>query len=170
MSLSEALSVPGGSDGKASAYNAGDPGSIPGLGRSPREGMATHSSILAWKIPYTEEPGGLQSKGLQRVRHDWAQDTATQHSLPPLHWTSNIIPSSFFFFLSPSSFLIVSFQNTKTDGAHFPVLFPVHVLKKQRSFSLLHFQPSELADLDRLKIRWTCSLFWQMNYPHYHLM
>ena len=104
---------PGGSDGKASAYNAGDPGSIPGLGRSPGEGngnplqysfrhsppkkaaqrniwaslvaqrlkrlpamwetwvqslgwedpmekeMATHSSTLAWKIPWMEEPGRL---------------------------------------------------------------------------------------------------------------
>ena len=36
------------------------------------EEMATHSNILAWKIPWTEEPGGLQSLGLQRVRHDWA--------------------------------------------------------------------------------------------------
>ena len=34
------------------------------------EGMATHSSILAWEIPWTEEPGGLQSIGLQRVRQD----------------------------------------------------------------------------------------------------
>ena len=34
------------------------------------EGMATHSSILAWKIPWAEEPGGLQSMGLQRVGHD----------------------------------------------------------------------------------------------------
>ena len=33
--------------------------------------MATHSSILTWKIPQTEEPGGLQSMGSQRVRHDW---------------------------------------------------------------------------------------------------
>ena len=33
--------------------------------------MATHSNILVWKIPWTEEPGGLQSMGLQRVRHDW---------------------------------------------------------------------------------------------------
>ena len=41
---------PGGSDGKASAYNARDLGSIPGSGRSPGEGNATHSSILAWKI------------------------------------------------------------------------------------------------------------------------
>ena len=37
------------------------------------EEMATHSSIVAWKIQWTEKPGGLQSKGLQRVRHDWAR-------------------------------------------------------------------------------------------------
>ena len=35
-----------------------------------KEEMATGSSIVAWKIPWTEEPGGLQSMGLQRVRHD----------------------------------------------------------------------------------------------------
>ena len=40
------------------------------------EGMATHSSILAWKISWTEEPGGLQSTGSQKVRHDWM----TKHS------------------------------------------------------------------------------------------
>ena len=61
---------PGSSDNKESACNAGDPGSIPGLGRSPGGRMATHSSILAWRIPWTEEPGGLQSMGLQRVGHD----------------------------------------------------------------------------------------------------
>ena len=60
-----------GSYGKASACNAGDPGSIPGSGRSPLEKeMATHSSILAWKIPWIEEPGRLQSMGSQRVGHD----------------------------------------------------------------------------------------------------
>ena len=93
-----------------SVYNAGDLGSIPGLGRSPREGndnpfqyywtslvaqmvkrlstmqetwvqslgqedalekeMAIYSSTIAWKIPWTEEPGRLQSMGLQRVGHD----------------------------------------------------------------------------------------------------
>ena len=45
--------------------NAGDVDSIPGLGRCPRE-MATHSSILVWESPWTEEPGGLQSKGSQK--------------------------------------------------------------------------------------------------------
>ena len=38
----------------------------------PEEGMATHSSILAWRIPWTEDPGGLQSIGSQKVRHDWS--------------------------------------------------------------------------------------------------
>ena len=41
------------------------------------EEMATHSSILAWRIPWTEEPGGLQSTGLQRVGHDWTTNTFT---------------------------------------------------------------------------------------------
>ena len=48
---------PGDSDGKASAYNAGDPGSIPGLGRSLEKEMTTHSKTLGWKIPWMEEPG-----------------------------------------------------------------------------------------------------------------
>ena len=48
---------PGGSDGKASVYNVGDLGSIPGLGSSLEKEMATHSSTLAQKIPQTEEPG-----------------------------------------------------------------------------------------------------------------
>ena len=55
----------GGSDGKESACSA-----IPGSGRSPEKEMATHSSILARRIPWTEEPGGLQSTGSQRVGYD----------------------------------------------------------------------------------------------------
>ena len=50
---------PSSSDGKASACNAGDPGSIPGWEDPLEKEMATHSSILAWKIPWTEDPGGL---------------------------------------------------------------------------------------------------------------
>ena len=51
---------------KNQAANAGDirdMGLIPGLGRSPEKGMAIHYSLLAWRIPWTEEPGGLQSQG-----------------------------------------------------------------------------------------------------------
>ena len=62
-----------GSAGKETACNAGDVSLIPGLGRSLEEGMATHASILVWKIPRTAKAFGLQSMGLQRVRHDWTQ-------------------------------------------------------------------------------------------------
>ena len=54
----------------ANAGDAGDSGSIPGSGRSPGGGNGNHSSILAWNIPWTEELGGLQSTGSQRVGHD----------------------------------------------------------------------------------------------------
>ena len=59
----------GGSDGEASACNAGDLGLFPGSGRFPGEGMAIHSSTLAWKVPWTEEPDRLQSMGSQ----SWTQ-------------------------------------------------------------------------------------------------
>ena len=54
----------------ANVGDAGDEGSIPGLGRSLEEEMATLSSILAWSIPWAEDPGGLQSMGSERVGHD----------------------------------------------------------------------------------------------------
>ena len=62
---------PGGSDGKASVCSVET--WVRSLdGEDPlEEGMATHSSILAWRIPWTEEPGGLRSLGSQRVGHDW---------------------------------------------------------------------------------------------------
>ena len=61
------MGFPGGSDGKESTCNSGDTSLIPGSGRSLEKGMATHASILAWRVPWTEEPGGLQSIGLQTV-------------------------------------------------------------------------------------------------------
>ena len=81
------VGFPGGSEVKASACNAGNLGSIPGSGRSPGEGngnplqysclenpmekeMASHSSILAWKIPWTEEPGRLQNTGSQKIERN----------------------------------------------------------------------------------------------------
>ena len=81
------LGFPGGSDRKASARNAGDPGLTPGSGRSLEKEMATHSSIFAWRIPWTEEPGGLQSMGSQRVGHDWVT------SLPKMLKMSHLIIS-----------------------------------------------------------------------------
>ena len=56
--------------GKECARNASDPGSILGMEDPLEEGMATPSSILAWRMLWLEELGGLQSMGLQRIRRD----------------------------------------------------------------------------------------------------
>ena len=64
------LGFPGGSDSKESACNAGDLGSIPGSGRSSGEGNGNPLQYSYLENSVTEEPGGLQSMGLQRVGHD----------------------------------------------------------------------------------------------------
>ena len=67
--------------GKNPSTNAGDirdAGLIPGSEDPLEEGMATHTSTLAWRIPWTEEFGGLQSMGSERVGHDWS-DLACTH-------------------------------------------------------------------------------------------
>ena len=69
--LIDDFGFPGGSDGKESACNARDAGSFPGSGRSPGEGNGYPLQYLAWRIPWTEEPGGLQFMGSQRVGHNW---------------------------------------------------------------------------------------------------
>ena len=63
------MDFPGGSDGKESACNS-DLVSVSGSGRSLEKGMATYSSILAWRIPWTEELGRLHSMWLQKLGHD----------------------------------------------------------------------------------------------------
>ena len=64
-------------DGRESACNAGDMGSIPGLGRSPGEGNGNLFQYFAWRIPWIEKPGVLQSIGFQRVGHNWVTHTFT---------------------------------------------------------------------------------------------
>ena len=64
------MGFPGSSDDKESACNAGDMSLILGQEDPLEKGMATHFSILTWRIPWTEESGKLQSMGSQRVRHD----------------------------------------------------------------------------------------------------
>ena len=70
MPLRTDLGLPLWLRGKESACSTGDAGDLGSILGSLEEGMATHSNILAWEIPWTEEPGGLQSIGLQRVGHD----------------------------------------------------------------------------------------------------
>jgi len=64
------VGFPGVSDGKESACNARDPGLIPGSGRSPGDGKGNPLQYSSLETSCREEPGGLQSKGSQRVRHD----------------------------------------------------------------------------------------------------
>ena len=64
--------------GEEPAYNAGDTDSTHGSGSSLEKDMATHSSILAWKIPWTEEPGGLQSMGSQKSQTRLSDSTTTK--------------------------------------------------------------------------------------------
>ena len=64
------MGFPGGSHSKESAFSAGDPGFILGQEDLLEKGMATHSSIFAWRILWTEKPGRIQPMGLQRVGHD----------------------------------------------------------------------------------------------------
>jgi len=92
-SLPNTRGFPGGSVGKEFACNAGDLGSIWGLGwEDPLEkGMATHSSTLAWRIPWTEKPGRLQSMESQRVRHGWAIHIQHQHTNNWVHFLSLLI-------------------------------------------------------------------------------
>ena len=74
--------------GKESPYQCKRNGFDPWVGKIPwEEKMATHSTILAWKAPWTEEPGGLQSTGLQRVRHAWAQWWLSIITYVLLNWT-----------------------------------------------------------------------------------
>ena len=71
------MGFPGGSDSKEFACSAGDPGFILGQENPLEKGTATHSSIFAWRIPWTEKPGRIQPMGLQRVGHEWATNTFT---------------------------------------------------------------------------------------------
>ena len=54
-----------------------------------RKGMAAHSTILAWRIPWTEGPGGVQSMELQKIGHDWSGLTYTQDSLVSMYHATN---------------------------------------------------------------------------------
>ena len=83
------MGIPGGLVVKNLSANVGylrDASSILELGKYLEESMKIHYSILAWRVPWTEEPGGLQFIGLQRFRHDWS-DLVLTHIIPM--WSRN---------------------------------------------------------------------------------
>ena len=82
-----------------------------GQGDSLEKGMVTHSSILAWRIPWTEESGGLQFTGSQRVGHDWVTSLHLSHFL--LHSSGN---------LNKKYKTIVQWRNYYSYNTNFPLL------------------------------------------------
>ena len=123
-------------------FNVGDiRDSTPGSGRSLEEGMVTHSSILAWRIPWTEEPGRLQSIGLQKVRHDWSDLASTykvlsiynNYASPARHILSLLLWAMVCSSSSPSTPLLLSLstrliqqktQHVLSCQSTFPLAFP----------------------------------------------
>ena len=128
------------------------------------EGMATHSSTLAWRIPWTEKPGGLQSMGLQRIGHGWAANTSCMplslgfgHSLllgflVGLHVSLvlKLLLALFFYNISPSLF-ILPFHSSLSPFSSCQLLL------------ILQNSPQELpSSEDKQKPLWGLSLI-----PHY---
>ena len=111
--------------------------------------MATHSSTLAWKIPWTEEPGRLQPKGLQRVRHNWATSLYTSlilytivfasyfssPLLPLSRSVSPVVTTSFFLYLWACFFLFF-FRFHLSDYHISFVLFCLTYFTKQNIFQI----------------------------------
>ena len=107
----------------------GDPGSGPGWEDPLEKGMAVLANILAWRIPWTEEPGGLQSMGLQRFGHDWAANTFTFPNKTQKTWLSTVCLCRLFIsvwncvhIFSLSFYLEQKelFRNQQVSGERFP--------------------------------------------------
>ena len=102
--LSLSLIFRGGSVCQESTCSAGDLGFIPGSGSSLEKDMATHSSILAWRISWTEEPGGLQSMGSQGAGHDWTTTSSPWHLFSAVWLGCAFVCFHVFFFLRFAKF------------------------------------------------------------------
>ena len=93
------------------------------------EGMATHSSILAWRIPWTEEPGGLQCMGLQRVRHDWVMSCCCVFPKRYLQCCSHFLPAAPQIKSGQTSWVQYSFTNSDLGFSFYRILSTVQNLR-----------------------------------------
>ena len=89
---------------------------VPSLGRKMEEGVVAHSTLLAWRISWAEEPGGLQSMGSQRVRHDWNNLTGTRAD--KVHGQAGL-RLSLYFCLFILLFFFSAFKKCKKDEYHY---------------------------------------------------
>ena len=108
------LAFPHGSDGNESACKAGDLGLIPGWRRSPGEGNGYPLQYFCLEIPWTEEPGRLQSMGSRRVRQDWATNTLNASGGPALLITTLKSPPVSFLPWLQTHFGTLSISQTQT--------------------------------------------------------
>ena len=107
--------------------------------------IATHSNILAWRIPWTEEPGRLQSTGLQRVRHDWATSPS-----PSSYYTTLCFAISVHFKMITMINLVMICHHTKTSHNYWLsphtvcFILTTHLLRNRKfvSLNLAHLFPS----------------------------
>ena len=124
--------------------------------------MATDSSILAWKIPWTEDPGRLQSMGSQRVRHNWATSLSLYLLTQHLYWASSLLSILLFIWYTFSSLpqAVMPSMNLFTDWfSSFPggclnsrTSFPVQVLIPNPFFQLRHSRNSWWGSLSKALI------------------
>ena len=137
------LGLPGVSNGKASACNVGDPGLIPGSGISPwRRKLATHSSFLAWKIPWMEEPGRLQS---------WSPKESDTTEWLHFHFHSLVIA-----FLQRSKRLLISWLQSPSTV----ILEPLPPKKKSVTVSIISsFICHEVMEPDTMIL-----IFWMLSF------
>ena len=131
---------------KESACTAGDVGLLPGWEDPLEEGMATHISILAWRIPWTEEPGGLQSMVSQRVRHDWSDSSGTHNFLVYLSFVLYFEQRVCVQVLISRAILTKTFSNItfqKKNSSKQQVVLE-HVLRRKLIFALFRLFRNEI--------------------------
>ena len=142
---------------------------IPGSGRSPGKGIVYHSSILAWRIPWTGQPAGLQSMGWQTIRHDWSnlscmQATIRYRSIQGTKWVAQ--PENTF---NLWNLLLFIFQNNldspRSTICHLPyVCRHISDLCKFGGVyhtTLCHREPSSLQCCTEVpKLLFICEMFW----------
>ena len=120
--------------------------------------MATHSSILAWRIPWTEEPGGLQPMGSQRVGHDWATSlTYLEFNKYLLIITALIFLPSVLFF---STFIL---KVQRRQWQHTPVLLPGNSHGRRSLVGCSPWGPEELDTTEQLHFHFSLSCIGEGN-------
>ena len=134
--------------GKESACSAGDTGDV---GFIPQEyplekDMATHSNIIAWKIPWSEEPGGLQSIGSQKIRHNWVTEHTGHTSLVSDEQSITV----FFFFFSFADLINNSLQCSNFSNN----LSNLHTWREKWVFSAIFTE-----ERNRISLRWRAWLY-----------